>query len=232
MIPYFVFDQIKIGPITIYTWGLMVGLGFLLVSWLFLWQIKKRRVDEKKILGLIFFVFLGAIFGARFFNIQAEMSFYGGFLFALVIGWLYIKKTNLHFWQMADLVAWLVPLGMFLGRIGCFLIKDHQGTLTNLPWGIVWPDGTIRHPIALYLALVGLLIFFILWGLRSRIKKQGQLFLIFLFLQAASRLGLDFLRADDLRYLSLTPSQWIAILIILVAVFTLLKRPQYPNTSE
>lgn len=233
MIPYFIFNQIKIGPVTIYTWGLMVALGFLLASWIFLWQAKKKRIDEKKILGLIFFIFLGAIFGSGFFYILGRgMTFYGGFLFALALAWLYIKKNNLKFWLIADLAALSVPLGMFLGRLGCFLINDHQGTLTNLAWGISWPDGTTRHPIALYLSLIGLLIFLVLWQLRAKVKKEGQLFLVFLFLQASSRLALDFLRADDPRYLALTISQWITILIILTVLVTLLKRPRYPNTPE
>lgn len=240
--PYLFFNQIKIGPLIIYTWGLMVGLGFIFAGGLFLWQAKKKGIDEKKILNLIFFLFLGAIFGSRFFYILARpfdyltnpaeifklsqpgMTFYGGFLFALVFGWFYIKKNNLNFWQIADMAALAIPLGIFFGRLGCFLVNDHRGTLTKFPWGIVWPDGSVRHPVALYLSLMASAIFLILLTLRTRLKKQGQLFAAFLLLDSGSRFILDFFRADDACYLGLTVSQWLTALIILILLLVLFFR--------
>jgi len=131
----------------------------------------------------------------------------------------------LGFWKMADLVTPAVALGIGIGRIGCFLINDHLGAATSLPWGILWPDGISRHPVALYESLVGFALFAIFWFLQKRKEsvipaklvpdrdwvagiqefgsrlfgrddKPGRLFLLFLISYSAIRFLLDFLRAS------------------------------------
>ncbi|MFH1461075.1 MAG: prolipoprotein diacylglyceryl transferase family protein, partial [Patescibacteria group bacterium] len=173
--PYFVLDKIELGPITFYVWGAFLGLAFLIGYLLFLNQAKKQGIEENKIFWLTMVILLGSILGARmgyvlqfpdnfsgFFQFNGGgLMFYGGLLGALVIGYFYIKKARLNFWQIADLVAPSLALGIFIIRLGCFLINDHQGALTNLFWAIQWPDGSLRHPIALYLALNGLIMFFV-----------------------------------------------------------------------
>jgi len=138
---------------------------------------------------------------------------------------------------------------MAIGRIGCFLINDHQGAITNLPWGIKWPDGAIRHPVALYLILFDLaLAGFLWWQNRNFIpffnKKEtgksnpnsqnffqsfltsGNQFLIFLFLYSVGRFFLDFTRAAlaDPHYWGLSVSQWLSILIMAVVSVLFIKK--------
>ena len=110
-------------------------------------------------------------------------------------------------------------MGIFIGRIGCSLINDHQGAVTNLPWAILWPDQILRHPVAEYLALNGLIMFLVLWFLRNKIKKPGYLFIIFLVWHSISRFLLDFTRVTDtsladFQYRGLFVSQWISLFIL------------------
>ena len=211
-----------------------MGLAFLAGCWLFLKEARKDGIEEKKILWLFFWVFVGIIFGSRllyllqfddfgfsiFFQFSAGgFAFYGGLIGGLSAGWFYAQKNKLNFWQLADWAAPAVALGIFFGRIGCSLINDHQGTLTDLPWAIQWPDGSLRHPVAEYLALNGLIMFFILRRLRFFVKRQGGLFVIFLAWYSASRFLLDFTRTADTtlgdpRYFNLMVSQWIALLVL------------------
>lgn len=236
--PYFSYTQIQIGPVVFYTWGLLLGLAFFISSWLFLREAAKKEIDQKKIFWLIFFVFFGGVVGSRFgyvlqfsnyylshfeeiFHIwTGGLMFYGGLLGALAVGWIYLKKSKLDFWEIADLAVPALALGIFITRIGCSLINDHQGAITSLPWAIQWPDGSWRHPVAEYLALNALIMLLVLSRLRNR-------FIIFLFWYPLVRLLLDFTRASDTlladpHYLNLTISQWISLSILTVYVIILI----------
>lgn len=113
---------------------------------------------------------------------QGGLMLWGGILGAILFGWLYIKfspphppplltkeRAGVRFWEVADLVAPAIALGIGIGRIGCFLINDHMGAPTSLPWGILWPDGISRHPVALYESLAGFGLFFIFWILQKKL---------------------------------------------------------------
>ncbi|HEB01467.1 MAG TPA: prolipoprotein diacylglyceryl transferase [Candidatus Portnoybacteria bacterium] len=240
MIPFKVYDQINIGPVVIYTWGLMVGLAFIAALLLILWQTKRKKINLEQILTLVIFVFIGAFLGARLFYVLEHLayflenpleslklwagglSFYGGLIGATFLGWLYLKKVRLNFWSVADMVAPALALGIFIGRIGCSLINDHLGSLTNLPWAIKYIDGTIRHPVAEYLSLNGLVLFFFLWLISRKVKKEGFLFIIFLFWYSISRFLLDFTRCYDLpscdpHFWGLTTSQYFSLGLLILA---------------
>jgi phosphatidylglycerol:prolipoprotein diacylglycerol transferase len=240
MIPYFVYGQINLGPLTIYTWGLFLGLAFLVSYWLVQKTAKTQGIAQKNIFWLAIFIFLGSLLGARlgyilqfpsyYFSHPLEifqvwaggMMFYGGLFGALFLGWFYIKKSKLNFREIADLIAPAVALAILIGRLGCSLINDHQGAVTSLPWGILWPDGTIRHPVAEYLAINALIMFLFLRFLGSRVlKRPGQLFILFLFWYSLSRFFLDFARAMDTpladpHYWGLFISQWISLWILFI----------------
>ncbi len=244
--PYFSYTQIQIGSITLYPWGFFLGLAFLIGSWLVFKEAAKKGINQRKVFWLIIFIFLGAILGSRLayifqfpkyyfshleeiFHIWAGgLMLYGGLFASLIAGWIYIKKNKLNFWLIADVLTPSIALGIFIGRIGCSLINDHQGAVTNLPWGILWPDGIIRHPVAEYLALNALIMFLVLWFLRTKLKKPGSLFIIFLFWHCLARFFLDFTRATDTfladpHYLGFSASQWIST-IALCAIIILCKR--------
>lgn len=236
MMPYFSWTQLNLGFIKIYTWGFFVGLAFVAGFFLILRNSKKENISQIDILNLSLFIFLGALIGARivyflqysFLNIKdfflinsGGMAFHGGLFGALVVSWLYIKKRKLNFWRLADIIAPAAALGIFIGRIGCFLINDHQGTVTKLPWGILWSDGAIRHPIALYLSLNGLLLFFILCFLKKRINKEGRLFIIFLAYYGVTRFLFDFMRVGDPRWGGLFIGQWLSLLILILVLIKL-----------
>jgi len=237
--PYFSYLQINLGLVTLYTWGIFLGLAFFVGFFLFS-KVAKKNLAQEKIFWLTIFILLAGIVSARLFYViqfpyyfyhpmqvfefsNGGLTIYGGLVGGLIAGLFYIRKNKLDFWPLADILAPIIALGIFIVRIGCFLINDHQGAITNLFWAIEWPDGTFRHPVALYLSLNGLVIFWILLFLKDKLKKPGQLFIIFLFYYSISRFILDFFRSSntflsDPRYLSLTISQWISIFILLALV--------------
>lgn len=238
--PYFSYLQINLGLVTLYTWGLFLGLAFFVCFFLFSKKAAKKNLTQEKIFWLAIFILSAGIVSARLFYViqfpyylyhplkilefsSGGLTIYGGLLGGLIAGWLYVKKSKLDFWQLADILAPIIALGIFIVRIGCFFTNDHQGSITGLPWAIQWPDGELRHPVALYLSLNGLFMFWALLFLKDKLKRSGQLFIIFLLYYSISRFILDFFRSSntllsDPHYLSLTVSQWISIFTLLALV--------------
>ncbi len=223
--PYFSFTQIQLGSITIYTWGFLVGLAFIIGYWLALKEAQRKGIDQNKIFWLAILIFLFSILGARlgyFFQFKVNgLMFYGGFFSTLIVSWFYLKKNKLDFLKIADTLTPSVALGIFIGRIGCFLIKDHPGTITSLPWAIQWSDGTLRHPVALYLLINGLIMFLVFWFLRNRLRKNGQLFILFLIWYSIIRFFLEFTRIGELEYFGLFTNQWISLFVFIYAIILL-----------
>jgi phosphatidylglycerol:prolipoprotein diacylglycerol transferase len=99
------------------------------------------------------------------------MSFHGGFLGVLIALWFYARRRRKRWLDVTDFVAPLVPLGLAAGRLGNFINGELVGRVTDVPWGMVFPqvDNLPRHPSQLYqLGLEGLLLFVILWTYASR----------------------------------------------------------------
>jgi len=194
MIPYIVIDRIIIGPIKLYTWGLFVGLGFSAGYLLFYYLAKREGLAPAKIVPLSGTIFAGAILGAKILAWALAgdgAMFMAGLVGGIVSGVLCLLLTPPNhslrkgggksaftplvkgglggFWQIADLLVLPICLGVGIGRIGCILINDHQGAATNLPWGILWPDGTLRHPVGIYEMLVGFGLLAVFWFLSKKL---------------------------------------------------------------
>lgn len=222
--PYFSFSEIAIGPITLQVWGIFVAIGALIAYLFVLRQASQKGINTKIIHDLFIWVFLGGAAGSMLLG-QGGLSLLGGVFGVLIAGFLYLKSSkNLHlFFPIADMAVLVTPIFIAISRIGCSLINDHQGAETSLPWGIVWPDGVIRHPVAEYLIINALILFLILRFLKPRLKKRGQLFFSFLFLYSFSRFFLDFTRSigtslSDPRYFGLSTTQWLSLIIVFVII--------------
>lgn len=243
MFSYYPLETIKLGPIPIQVWGLLVALGFLVGTLFSYFRAKAKKIHPDHILDLAFWSLLGGILGSRllfvFGNLKyflgnpleifslwhGGMSIFGGILLAILFDFLYIKRKKMNFWQLADLISPGLALGLAIGRIGCFLIHDHIGIVMKKPhfWGINY-FGEIRHEISLYLILSNFLLFLAILILQKYLKKRGQLFLVFLLWYSIARLILDNLRDFEVRYYGLMISQWIAIAVIIIVVVYFLKK--------
>ena len=65
MLPYFCFNKIIIGPITVYIWGIFLALAFLLGYFLILREAKKAKIDTEIVHSLFIWLILGAVIGGR-----------------------------------------------------------------------------------------------------------------------------------------------------------------------
>jgi len=239
--PYFSFDKIQIGSVILYVWGAFLALAFIYALFFVSRKAKKQGIDTEIIISSFSWMIIGTIIGARLGYVlqfldyyfskpieilkiwQGGMTFHGGLFGLLIAAIIYAKFAKVGsrlFLQIADLAVLAAPISIAITRIGCSLINDHQGAETSLPWGIMWPDGTIRHPVAEYLIVSALILYLILRFLRPKLTKPGQLFTAFLFLYSIFRFFLDFTRStgtllSDPRYWGLSTAQWLSLVIIL-----------------
>lgn len=237
----------KIGPVTIYTYGVFVASGFILAISLALRQARKEGYDTQTILDLIFYIIVAGIIGSRLFYIAQNLAFYkssplsvfmiwegglvfhGGLLFAVPVGWVLIRRYRLSFWGLFDLLAPSLAIGQALGRIGCFYAGCCYGLPTQLPWAVTFNDprslalqGAPLHPTQLYAAAANFLIFFVLVFFRKHTRFSGQLACIYLFLHAAFRLVIEQFRGDPRLLLfdwTISLTQLLSALILLFTVF-------------
>lgn len=236
MIPY-IYKPIlfSIGPIKIYTWGLIVFLSFL-ISYFYLTKLTKN----KKIHNLAFYIIFGAFIGARILNYilfnssynsfleifkiwQGGLEISGGFISAFIFGYIYIKTNKLNFWKTADLTIIPVVLGITLGRIGC-IIGDggHLGKQTRFFLG-TQVNNQILHYTAVYSFIAMLVLFLILLYLKSKNLFKGFLFAFTLIYYGITRFLIDFTRADP-TYLGLTFAQYTCIILFITGIIILISK--------
>ncbi len=235
MIPYIESHSFFIGPVQIQTWGTFVALGFLSATYIAARRAKSLNLDPKIIWDTAFWILIAAMIGARAFHVvfyepafylanpleafnplRPGFAFFGGLAGGAFAAFLVLKKRGVEFLAYADTLAWGIPWGCGIGRIGCFLIHDHPGTLSSFAGAVEYPDGA-RHDLGLYLSWLGFgigIIFLILsrYVIRgTRYEKPGFWVGAFLLLYSVARFLLDFLRIGDTRWAVLTPTQWLLI---------------------
>jgi len=156
------------------------------------------------------------------------MSFHGGLICIILFVWLYVRKNNLRFTEMADLFVPAIPLGYTFGRIGNFINGELYGRVTTAPIGMVFPqagDGQLRHPSQLYEAFFeGIVLFVLLWTLRTKIRTRGAMLAIFLIGYGTVRFFIEFFRQPDahLGFVLLSFSMGQLLCLIMVAAGILL----------
>lgn len=131
---------------------------------------------------------------------EGGMSFHGGVLGVAISILLFAKKYHKHFLDIADFTAPLVPIGLFLGRIGNFINSELWGRVTDVPWAIVYPNGgpLPRHPSQLYEAsLEGIALFVFLWIYSATTKPRGKVSAWFLIGYGFARFFCEFFREPD-----------------------------------
>ncbi len=239
MIPLISWTTIQLGPITLHVWGMFVALGFLLGTFAATKLAKQRGEDPKVIVDLVPWLVFGAIVGGRLGMLFYEPGYYlshlveflevwkggasmfGGLIVCAIIAVIYFKKKKVDIAKYADILAFGLPFGIWIGRIGCFLIHDHPGTLTHFILGVKFPDGTVRHDLGLDESILGLVMAIVFILLARKPRPVGTYLGLFAVMYSLVRFFLDFLRIADATYFGLTPAQYLCILLFGFGVWKL-----------
>lgn len=118
-------------------------------------------------------------------------------------------------------IAFALPLGLAIARIGCFLINDHPGIKTIAsPLSVAYPGGP-RFDLGFLLLFFDVAIFIYFIFQKERYLER------FLLIYGAGRFLLDFLRVGDLAYYGLLPSQYGSIIMIGIGLYLTVNKKKY-----
>jgi phosphatidylglycerol:prolipoprotein diacylglycerol transferase len=156
----------------------------------------------------------------RFWN---GMSSFGGIGGALLGLWLRFRRDPAALLTVAEVLAPAFVIGWVFGRLGCTLVHDHPGRLSDFALAIRFPDGA-RHDLGFYELLYTTLVLLpATVVLTHRPRPPGVTIACLALLYAPARFLGDFLRATDLagsdvRYAGLTFAQYACVALFAVGV--------------
>jgi phosphatidylglycerol:prolipoprotein diacylglycerol transferase len=219
-------ELFSIGPVTVYTYGVLLAASYLLGLRLAMSRAKRRGLDSNRVLDLGIYIIIAALLGAKLLLLVVDFDqfrrnpaelwnlarsggvFYGGLILAVVVAFWYIAKHQLPFWTTCDVFAPGIALGHVTGRLGCLAAGCCFGTQTDVPWAITFtnplaqanvgtPLGVPLHPTQLYEAGAELLILiFLLTTERKGRYFPGRTFWSYMFLYALTRFVIEMYRGD------------------------------------
>ncbi len=238
---------VSIGSVKIYSYGVLVAIGFLAAIRVAAREIERNGFDREAFYDMAFWVVVSAIIGARLFHVLVYWSyyaanpseayriwngglvFYGGLIAAVAACLVFLRRRGLPFLPVADAAALGIPLGLAFGRIGCSLAGCCYGKPTAVPWGIVFtnpaslaPLHVPLHPTQAYESLAGFAIFGILSATRERFVTPGMRFWTMLILYGAARSFLEIFRDDPRGFVGpFSESQIVSAVLALYALVSI-----------
>ena len=150
----------EIGPIKIYSYGLMLGIGFMLGSYILSLELKRKNLDHNLASTITILSVVFGIAGAKllyliehwsaFIRDPIDMAFsaggltwYGGFIVGMTSILLYVRAKKVPFLKICDGLGVALILAYGVARLGCHFAGDGDyGFPTNLPWGTDYEHGT------------------------------------------------------------------------------------------
>ncbi|MFO7979567.1 MAG: prolipoprotein diacylglyceryl transferase [Candidatus Aminicenantes bacterium] len=216
---------VKIGPVTIHTYGFMMAVGVAFGLWFVYVQAKKRDLPAVKIIDMAFYTIIISLVGAKLVLFIGNASYYiqypgelltlarsggvfqGGLIAGLVFALWYLWKHKIPTWKTADIIAPAVALGHGFGRIGCFSAGCCYGRASSTPLAVTFtseyahnltgiPIGTSIHPVQLYESSLNFLNFIILFIILKKKKLDGIVFSFYIINYSIIRYFTEFYRGD------------------------------------
>jgi phosphatidylglycerol:prolipoprotein diacylglycerol transferase len=251
---------IKIGPVTIYSFGVLMALAFLAGGWILKRELERRCFEAPSELAssMVFWAAIGGLGGARvlfilenwteflgnplsFIFSGAGFVWYGGLIGGLLSVSLFVRAKGIPWLIAADCAAPALAVAYAVGRIGCHVAGDGDwGTITTAPWGVAYtnavvgwnyPPGVNVHPTPLYEMAESLLIFGFLQAWSKKKLAPGRLFWMYLALASLARFGVEFWRINPKVLAGLTEAQLFAVALFLVGGYLYLNPPRFAASS-
>jgi len=157
---------VRLGPVVVSSYGLFLGLSFILGLWLASARARRMGLDRKQVIDAAFWIVLAAMAGARIYyvvqhyvdfssqplsaffpaerglNCLGGLSMYGGIIGGILAEAVFFAVKKIPILPYADAFAPSVGLGIFLTRIGCFLNGCCFGLPTSSWLGVHFPLGS------------------------------------------------------------------------------------------
>ncbi len=154
-------ELFKIGPFTVYSYGLMLGIAFIIGSYFITKEFERRKLPSNLGTEITLIAIIFGIIGSKVLHLienwgdfirdplgmafsPGGLTFFGGLILATIAIWIYVRMKKVGFLTTADAVSPSLALAYGIGRIGCHLAGDGDyGIPTTLPWGTNYENGTV-----------------------------------------------------------------------------------------
>ena len=227
-----------VGGVYLWWYGLTYTLGFIVT---YFWLRRNREslaLDSLAVYTLTLYLATGVLLGGRLVEVVFyEWGYYGshpwhipaiwlggmsthGILFGCVVAtWLYCRIHRRRFFEIADVLVIAGAFIMGFGRIGNFIDGQIVGAVTEVPWGVKFPDlEGFRHPVVLYDGLKNLLLIPVLLLIRKTRPPVGVVTAHFILWYGFLRLFVDFFREYRSSLWGLPPGQEFNLLMAIAGV--------------
>lgn len=237
---------LKIGNISIYWYGIIVCLAFIL-AFVYVYKNSDRfSLNKESMIDVFLISVVSGIIGARLYYVlffpgdtylkdpmkifyinQGGLAIYGGLILGLIAGLVTAKVKKLNVLAVLDVSSIAVLLGQAIGRWGNFFNQEAFGIEAKYFLGMSSQatGGVPVHPCFLYESLWCLLGFILLHIFsKNRRKYNGQVFLMYVAWYGIERFIVETLRTDSLMipYLNVKVSMVVAAVSAIIAIILLI----------
>lgn len=221
-------DLIKFDFLSLHTYGACMAVGFFIC-----WKLAEKLSGRRDLSDLLMYLMIGGVAGSRIAYViehwqtqfaqapldifkvwQGGLMFYGGFILALVVFFVWCRVKKESPLAMSDLICVVLPLGHACGRIGCFFYGCCYGRLSESALAVSFPRGSpawgeqLEHglidstalrslpvlPTQLFEAAALLVLFALVLAIYLRTRRYAAG--VYLVGYAFIRFGLEYLRGD------------------------------------
>ena len=217
------------------SFGVMLAIAFLVGTWITAIRMREEGLNPELATTILLYVMIGGVGGAKlYFAIDNSLreglpffpllfardgiTWYGGLIGGTLLGLAGCRIHKLPLKTFADCAAVGGALGQAIGRVGCFLVGDDYGRVSDVPWAVAFPKGSPPtldpvHPTQLYEIAWLLPVAAFLWWRR---RKSPFLFGEYVALNGLGRLMIEHWRVNPRVALGLTEPQWIGIALVIL----------------
>jgi phosphatidylglycerol---prolipoprotein diacylglyceryl transferase len=224
-----------IGHMEFSTYSFFILFGIIAAALIYFHEAKKaNQVNEFSFLIAIG-AFVGSTFGSKFLELMINIdrieskndllvflfsgrTIIGGLIGGVLGVWITKRIMGIKA-KRGNLFAPAVAIGVAIGRIGCFFNGCCYGKPTNLPWGVNFGDGLMRHPTMIYESLFMLTMFFVLkLCFNVRTAAPGYLFKFLMIAYFSFRFMIEFIRIERIAFMGLTYFQIISFTVLVYLI--------------
>lgn len=148
-------NVLKLGPLSLHVYGLMIALGTVAGVWLCRRRWAKWGHNPDEIVDIAYWAVPGGLIGARLYHVATDynrlyvhnfsgifkiwdggLGIPGGIIGGVAVGWWYSRRRGFAVPDLLDMVAPAFPLAQAIGRWGNYFNQELFGRPTTLPWGL------------------------------------------------------------------------------------------------
>lgn len=226
-------------------YGILVVSGILSGLYIIYRNIKTLNYKKEENYGLILYILLGTLFGAKYFTLLTNfnkyknnidfnkigLSSYGAAIGIIILLIIFAKQYKKNFKELINNILPAIPLMYGISKIGCFLAGCCYGIKYNGPLSITYkyslsaPKNISLLPIQIIETITFILIYLYI----SKKKKENKNIIgITLLLCGLSKFLLDYLRMNHIDKI-LTVNQIVSIPFIIIGLILYFKEKSEHN---